>query len=53
MPRRAALARESWRFGRIGQLERGPACALREALLRLTPPRGTQKRLEWIQGHEA
>ncbi len=37
-PRTTAVTRDSWQFGRIGQWDGRPSCAVRDRLLRLLMP---------------
>lgn len=45
-PRTAQIEQESWRVGRVGQLEHPLACALRNAIFRLLPNAITARRFE-------
>lgn len=51
-PRTAWITRESRKIGRLGQLENPLARALRNLLVRLTPPVVLKKRLETVSGYE-
>lgn len=51
-PRTAWITRESRKIGRLGQLENPLACALRNLLVRFTPPTVLKKRLETVSGYE-
>lgn len=46
MPRTTMITEQSWKIGRLGQLENGFACALRNLLVRLIPSKLMRKALE-------
>lgn len=52
MSRTKWITDQSWKIGRIGQLENPLACRVRDFLLRITPDRVTRKTLEKAAGYE-
>jgi 2-polyprenyl-6-methoxyphenol hydroxylase-like FAD-dependent oxidoreductase len=46
MPRTAWITRQSWKIGRLGQLENAFACGLRDLAIRLVPDKWTRQALE-------
>lgn len=52
MPRTAWITDQSWKIGRIGQLENPLACRVRDFLLRITPASVTRKTLERAAGYD-
>jgi 2-polyprenyl-6-methoxyphenol hydroxylase-like FAD-dependent oxidoreductase len=52
MPRTRWITEQSWRIGRMGQLENPIACALRDFMTRVTPPKLVRKTLEKAAGYE-
>lgn len=52
MPRTAWITDQSWKIGRIGQLENPPACRARDFVLSIMPDRVTRKTLERAAGYE-
>ncbi|MGB0384416.1 MAG: FAD-dependent monooxygenase [Ardenticatenaceae bacterium] len=44
-PRTAKITNQSWRIGRLGQMENRLACALRDLVVRLTPAKMTTRQL--------
>jgi 2-polyprenyl-6-methoxyphenol hydroxylase-like FAD-dependent oxidoreductase len=51
-PRTARVTSQSWQIGRVGQLENRLACALRNAVIRLTPARIMQEQVAQVINHE-
>lgn len=45
MPRTARITKESWRIGKIGQLENPSACAVRDFVLRAVPASIIERRI--------
>lgn len=52
MSRTAWITDQSWKIGRLGQLENRLACRVRDFLLRITPDRVTRKTLERAAGYD-
>jgi 2-polyprenyl-6-methoxyphenol hydroxylase-like FAD-dependent oxidoreductase len=52
MPRTAWITDQSWKIGRIGQLENPLTCGVRDFLLRIAPARITRKTLEKAAGYD-
>ncbi|HEV2801736.1 MAG TPA: FAD-dependent monooxygenase [Pyrinomonadaceae bacterium] len=52
MPRTAWVTDQSWKIGRLGQLENPLACKLRDVVTKLTPPALVLKTLERAVGYE-
>jgi 2-polyprenyl-6-methoxyphenol hydroxylase-like FAD-dependent oxidoreductase len=52
MPRTTWITDQSWKIGRIGQLENPLACRVRDFLLRITPARIARKTLERAADYE-
>jgi 2-polyprenyl-6-methoxyphenol hydroxylase-like FAD-dependent oxidoreductase len=52
MPRTAWITEQSWKIGRVGQLQNPLACAVRDLLVRVTPPARMKKMLEKAAGYE-
>jgi 2-polyprenyl-6-methoxyphenol hydroxylase-like FAD-dependent oxidoreductase len=46
------IVTQSWRVGRMGQLENGFVRSLRDSLIKLVPVSAQVKQLEWIIGYE-
>ena len=52
MPRTKWITEQSWRIGRMGQLENPIACALRNFVTSVTPTKLVRKTLEKAAGYE-
>ena len=52
MPRTAWITEQSWKIGRIGQMENPLGCRVRDFLLSMAPAKVTRKTLERAAGYE-